>query len=286
MDEERKLISAKEAANILGLKNSSGVYHHLQKGHIEGVLVPAKTRRRFKYYEDSVFRYKNVREGNSSAYGNIDIAMDEVCKPLLSIKYQSPNAPFYYPQKQYLVTSYGYVWDLSNNTKLSAYRCGNGHYQITILFRGKPTQVLLHRIIAMMFCPNGNFKIFVHHIDCDKANNRAENLIWVTLQEHRALHSLWNECKERNDYADYYQKVDEIKRGNIIRKPYRYIEERNDGNGLVYLAVTEKAYKRIASGESTDTLMADEILSECYVNIAQALKRLSDAPESDFKPLL
>lgn len=273
MENFRKLISAKEAAEILGLKSSSGVLHHLQKGHIEGVLIQAKTRRRYRYYEDSVYRYKNIKDGKSSAFGSIDIAMDEDCRPLLSLKYQSPYAPFYFPQKQYLVTSYGKVWDLSNNRLLAELISGNGHIQVQILFRGKTEQVLLHRIVATMFCPNGKFKNVVHHIDCCKTNNKADNLIWVTSEEHGTLHSLWKECKTQDNLKQYEQAIEIIKKDNVIKVPYRFIEERIDDNGIVYLMVTEDAYKRISEGANTNTLTADDILAESYLNIPHALKQ-------------
>lgn len=269
----RQLISATKAAEILGIKAANGVLHHLQKGHIEGVQVPGKTRQKYMYYEDSVYRYKNIKDGKKSAYGNLDIAMEEMCKPILSLGYQSPYAPFYYPEKQYLVTSYGIVWDLSNNRKISGFRSGNGHIQVQILFRGITVQVLLHRIVAMMFCQNGKFKDVVHHIDCNKLNNRADNLIWVTIKEHRMLHSIWKKCEERNDFSEYDQAVNDIKNDNEIEVPYRFIEENVSDNGLTYLMVTEEAYKRVVNGDSIENLKPEDILMETYLIVAQALKQ-------------
>lgn len=273
MDNNRKLITGEETAKILGIEAANGVLYHLEKGHIEGVLVPWKTRKQYMYYEDTVYGYKDIRDGKSSAYGNLDIEFGEMCKPLLSIRNQTPYAPFYYPQKQYLVTSYGNVWDLSNNKKVPTFVSGHGHMQINILFRGETIPVRLHRIVAMMFCQNGRFKNAVHHIDCNGKNNHADNLLWVTSPEHGMLHSIWNKCKDKNDFDDYYQAIEEIREDNIIRQPYRYIEESVGDNGMIFLVVTEDAYKRIAEGASTDTLTDYEILSECYLNIPQALKQ-------------
>lgn len=41
----------------------------------------------------------------------------------------------------------------------------------------------LHRVIASAFVPNHGNKPEVNHIDCDKTNNAASNLEWVTAQE-------------------------------------------------------------------------------------------------------
>lgn len=47
--------------------------------------------------------------------------------------------------------------------------------------------IYAHRIVAEAFVPNPDNKPFVHHIDGDIYNNRADNLQWVTESEHGML---------------------------------------------------------------------------------------------------
>lgn len=55
---------------------------------------------------------------------------------------------------------------------------------------------MIHRLVALYFIPNPLNKNIVNHIDCNRANNKKENLEWVTH-------------KENNDYS---MKLNHLKR--------------------------------------------------------------------------
>ena len=44
-------------------------------------------------------------------------------------------------------------------------------------------RLLVHRIVAQLFIPNPENKPCVDHINCNKQDNRIENLRWVTYSE-------------------------------------------------------------------------------------------------------
>ncbi len=73
-------------------------------------------------------------------------------------------------------------------------------------FKGTSPVVPVHRIVAKAFpeiCGEWHEGYHVHHINFDKQDNRAENLIIVSVNEHMRIHSIdrksWNKGKKMDD---------------------------------------------------------------------------------------
>lgn len=58
-----------------------------------------------------------------------------------------------------------------------------GYVYITFSKDGKRKQIGLHRVVAQAFCDNPDNLPQVDHINCNKEDNRAVNLEWVTAGE-------------------------------------------------------------------------------------------------------
>ena len=69
-----------------------------------------------------------------------------------------------------------------------AYRRPDGYFVVSLSRGGKGTTKRIHRLVAAAFIPNPKGKREVNHIDCDKSNNAAVNLEWVSSSENK-IHS-------------------------------------------------------------------------------------------------
>ena len=61
--------------------------------------------------------------------------------------------------------------------------------QVRLWKDGVKEQKQIHVIVAEAFIPNPNECDVVHHIDHNPQNNSVDNLIWMTKEEHSAMHS-------------------------------------------------------------------------------------------------
>ena len=65
----------------------------------------------------------------------------------------------------------------------------NSHNRLQINLYGREKSFpSIHVLVAQHFIPNPENKPIVHHIDHNPLNNNVNNLMWVTEEEHKALH--------------------------------------------------------------------------------------------------
>ena len=67
----------------------------------------------------------------------------------------------------------------------------DGYENVYLVENGKRKERFVHRIVAITFIDNPQYKPEVNHIDGDKQNNSLENLEWVTGAENE-LHAMQN----------------------------------------------------------------------------------------------
>lgn len=88
----------------------------------------------------------------------------------------------------YEVSNLGHVRNKETNKTLKPVHCKDGYLKVNLRC-GPEKTVTVHRLVAMAFCQNPANKPQVNHMDCNKENNSASNLEWVTPLEntHHAI---------------------------------------------------------------------------------------------------
>ena len=60
----------------------------------------------------------------------------------------------------------------------------DGYYKLNLNRNSKKTTEKVHRMVMYTFCWSDEAKyLTVDHLDCDKLNNRLDNLEWVTMRD-------------------------------------------------------------------------------------------------------
>lgn len=74
-------------------------------------------------------------------------------------------------------------------------RINNGYVYVALTKNKKAKMFLLHRLVAQAFIPNLKNKDCINHLDCNRQNNRIDNLEWCTFQENIAYMDKLNRRK-------------------------------------------------------------------------------------------
>lgn len=94
---------------------------------------------------------------------------------------------------QYAVTDDGKVWSYKSKRFLSLHTERKGYIRVSLSSCGEKKTYRVHRLVLETFKPIPDMKrLQVNHINENKADNRLENLEWVTAQENtnHSIHKL------------------------------------------------------------------------------------------------
>lgn len=83
---------------------------------------------------------------------------------------------------RYRVSDHGRVYSKLRGT-LKPFQSRDGYLVATLTRGGHRFRIGVHRLVALAFIPNPEDKPQINHLDGNKANNRPENLEWVTCSE-------------------------------------------------------------------------------------------------------
>lgn len=90
----------------------------------------------------------------------------------------------------YRISTLGYVMN-SRGMILSSGGVGRDrkHQAVCLCENGKGQMYFVHRLVAEAFIPNPENLPVVHHIDHNPLNNRVDNLMWMSKEDHDKLHN-------------------------------------------------------------------------------------------------
>lgn len=90
-------------------------------------------------------------------------------------------------ESKYKITNDGRVYSEYLGDFMKPYYSKGGYVRVKLNYGDRSKKVMIHRLVAMAFIPNPDNKPQVDHINRNRADNRVENLQWVTAQENSQL---------------------------------------------------------------------------------------------------
>lgn len=89
----------------------------------------------------------------------------------------------------YRISTLGYVMNSKGQIMSSWDKCKNDkHQKISLSKNGQKQRYFIHRLVADAFIPNPDNLPVVHHIDGNPLNNRVDNLMRMSVEDHNKLH--------------------------------------------------------------------------------------------------
>ena len=86
----------------------------------------------------------------------------------------------------YEVSNLGNVRNKITNKQLYYSNSNSGYLRVGLFKEHKRTMYSIHRLVAEAFIDNPNNLPCVNHKDCDKKNNKVDNLEWCTYKENNS----------------------------------------------------------------------------------------------------
>lgn len=112
-------------------------------------------------------------------------------------------------ETKYKITNDGRVWSDYLNDFLKTFYSRGGYVRVKLNYGNRSKKFMVHRLVAMAFIPQPKGKNVVDHINRNRADNRVENLQWVTQKENSQL-AVERGSKDTMEYTFTNTKTGEV----------------------------------------------------------------------------
>lgn len=194
--------------------------------------------------------------------------------------YQIPDdsGNFYGYDYLYFTTSEGKVINFSKRRVLSDNVCDDGYVRVWLIQEGKRVAKMVHTLVYKTQGDNVLHKDIIHHINCNKADNRIQNLIAVTPEQHGQLHRLLNAGKT-DEYKILIRKIRKENRQKLYSVPYEDDTfSYEDGLDLI---VTKAAFDLYKKGMTSRDLYKKLTMEKSYVQLYSSNKKRTKKETND-----
>lgn len=128
-----------------------------------------------------------------------------------------------------------------------------GYKRVTLFKNGKRHRRQVHVLVAEAFIDNPDGKPIVNHIDENKLNNRAENLMWCTYKEN----SNWGTSPQRIGEKNS-KPVSQYTKGGVFVKTWSSMTEAAEALGICLSCVSVAVNSHSRSAGNYKWRYADE----------------------------
>lgn len=120
----------------------------------------------------------------------------------------------------YAVTEDGRVWSHKRQMFLTPIKINkSGYIKVNLSKDGKPSTKYIHRLVAEAYIPNEEGLPYIDHINRNRADNRIENLRWVTASQN-SRNAKFNRKVKNVDSGEEFDSIaeaaDSVQRKNYI----------------------------------------------------------------------
>lgn len=112
-------------------------------------------------------------------------------------------------ESKYKITNDGRVYSEYLSDFIKPFYSKGGYVRVKLNYGDRSKKVMVHRLVALAFIPNPDNKPQVDHINRNRADNRVENLQWVTAKENAQL-AVERGSKDSMKYTFIDKKTGEI----------------------------------------------------------------------------